>query len=131
MATVIRNGQKKEIHTSEIVPRATSSSSPPANLVPADARVIEADDCFVNQSALTGESLPSEKHAGALAPTAVGVGDMDNVLFFGTSVITGTAKAVVFATGAPRSSARSRKKLIQPKKKANSSSAWSRSGISS
>jgi P-type Mg2+ transporter len=116
MATVIRNGRKEEIHTSEIVPGDIIFLSA-GNLVPADARVIEADDCFVNQSALTGESLPNEKHAGMLGKDRTALGDMDNVLFFGTSVITGTATAVVIATGGATEFGKIAEKLVQPEEK--------------
>jgi len=61
-ATVIRSGEKKEIKTSQIcIGDVVFLSS--GNLIPADARIIEADDFFVNESALTGESFPREKNA--------------------------------------------------------------------
>lgn len=71
------------------------------DLIPADARVIEAKDLFVNQTALTGESEPVEKNAlpcdadaGALT-----VGDCTSIVFTGTTVVSGSARAVVVATG--------------------------------
>ncbi|WP_270405907.1 HAD-IC family P-type ATPase, partial [Candidatus Collinsella stercoripullorum] len=71
------------------------------DLIPADARVIEAKDLFVNQTALTGESEPVEKDAlpcdadaGALT-----VGDCTSIVFTGTTVVSGSARAVVVATG--------------------------------
>lgn len=99
MATVIRNGKPMEIPASRIVPGDVLSLSA-GSLIPADARVIQADDCFVNQSALTGESLPVEKFVQAGDGKNLSVSDMTTMLFLGTSVVTGTAKAVVVATGA-------------------------------
>jgi Mg2+-importing ATPase len=69
------------------------------DIVPADARVVAARDLFVNQAALTGESLPVEKFAGAAASAAKAALELDNVVFMGTNVVSGTATAVVVATG--------------------------------
>ena len=115
-ATVIRDQQKKEIQTSDIVPGDVIFLSA-GNLVPADARILEADDCFVNQSALTGESLPNEKYAMALTEKNLSLGDMNNILFFGTSVITGTATAVVVSTGGNTEFGRIAEKLVQREEK--------------
>jgi P-type Mg2+ transporter len=69
------------------------------DLVPADMRVLEANNFFVNQSALTGESLPEEKFPHKLTacddPLAA-----DNLLFMGASVVSGYACAVALETGA-------------------------------
>lgn len=70
------------------------------DLIPADARVIEAKDLFVNQAALTGESEPVEKDAlPRAAAGALTVGDCANIVFTGTTVVSGSARAVVVATG--------------------------------
>src|SRR5258707_5456117 len=79
------------------------------DLVPADVRLIASRDVFVSQSALTGEALPVEKHdtAGALIEKpangagagSAGVLECSNVCFLGTNVVSGTATAVVIATG--------------------------------
>jgi len=68
------------------------------DLVPADVRLIEAADLHVRQAALTGESLPAEKTptGGKLASTGP---DSPDLVFLRTSVVSGTANAVVFATG--------------------------------
>jgi Mg2+-importing ATPase len=68
------------------------------DLVPADARLIESHDLYVQQAALTGESLPAEKTAteGQLSSTGP---DSPALVFLGTSIVSGTASAVVFATG--------------------------------
>ncbi len=90
-ATVIRSGIQKEVKTSDVcVGDVIFLCS--GDLIPADARVFEADDFFVNQSALTGESFPHEKFAEANEPT-------DRIVFLGSSVVSGTARAVIFKTG--------------------------------
>lgn len=68
------------------------------DIVPADARVTEARDLHVQQAALTGESLPVEKQPCPDHPTERGPDALD-LLFFGTSVVSGTAKAKVLAVG--------------------------------
>jgi Mg2+-importing ATPase len=68
------------------------------DLVPADARLIEASDLHVQQAALTGESLPAEKAATNDALTATGP-DSPGLVFLGTSIVSGTATAVIFASG--------------------------------
>lgn len=80
------------------------------DMIPADIRLIESRDLFINQAALTGESLPVEKYdtmnnMSAQAehkPTAEksNLLDLDNICFMGTNVISGRAKAIVIATGA-------------------------------
>ncbi len=68
------------------------------DLVPADIRLLESKDLFVDQSALTGESMPAEKHAAA-PPGAASALELPNVAFLGTHVVSGTATALVIATG--------------------------------
>ncbi len=116
MATVIRSGAQKEIQTADVVPGDVVFLSA-GDLVPADAVVIEADDCFVNESALTGESLPNEKHPGALAAKPGSIGETANVVFFGTNVISGTAKALVVATGGGTEFGKIAEKLVEPSEK--------------
>jgi Mg2+-importing ATPase len=70
------------------------------DIVPADVRVLTARDLFVNQASLTGESLPVEKHAVAAPAGITSALDLDNVAFMGTNVVSGTASAMVVATGA-------------------------------
>lgn len=67
------------------------------DMVPADCRILDAKELFVAQSAMTGESLPIEKFSQSELPGA-GL-DHGNLLFMGTSVVSGSAKAVVVTTG--------------------------------
>jgi Mg2+-importing ATPase len=92
MACAVRGGVKKEIHASRIVPGDIIVLNA-GDLIPADARLIQSKDLFVDQSALTGESFPCEKSPESGA-------DGRNMLFAGTSVISGQAIAAVVRTGA-------------------------------
>ena len=95
-ATVLRNGEWKELRRHDVVPQDIVRLSA-GDLVPADARLLDARDLFVLQAALTGESLPIEKRAtGEAASTKA---DSPNMVFLGTSVVSGTATAEVVATG--------------------------------
>ena len=97
-ATVIRDGAKREVKLSEVVPGDVFNLSA-GDIVPADARVITAKDLFINQSALTGESFPVEKTSSAIEkPDSLFTG-WRNYLFMGTSVVSGGATAIVTSTG--------------------------------
>ena len=96
-ATVVREGSAREMPAAQIVPGDILLLAP-GDLVAADARLIEARDFFVNQAFLTGESYPVEKHAGDAAADTL-PGQAANAVFTGTSVISGSAKALVTATG--------------------------------
>lgn len=67
--------------------------------VPADARVVHSIDLASEESALTGESVPVGKDAGALIPEDAPLGDRSTMLFLGTNVVRGKGRAVVVATG--------------------------------
>jgi Mg2+-importing ATPase len=97
-ATVCRDGQWQELPRMQIVPGDVVRLSA-GDLVPADARLLVARDLHVQQGALTGESLPVEKMALATALDSSGP-DCPALVFLGTSVISGTAEAVVSRTGA-------------------------------
>ncbi|MEM1555176.1 MAG: HAD-IC family P-type ATPase, partial [Desulfurococcaceae archaeon] len=97
-ATVIRDGVKREVKISEIVPGDIILLSA-GDVVPADARVITAKDLFVDQSALTGESFPVEKTPTPLKSGDLPITEWSNHLFMGTSVVSGSAMAVVVRTG--------------------------------
>jgi len=68
------------------------------DMIPADCRVLNAKDLFVAQAAMTGESLPVEKFA-APDPAQANLLEQPNLLFMGTNVVSGSATAVVLATG--------------------------------
>ena len=98
-ATVLRDGAKKEIPLSSLVPGDIIHLSA-GDIVPADSRVISQKDLYVDQSGLTGESFPVEKTT--TATTAVGnatITEASNYVFLGTSVVSGTAAAVAVRTG--------------------------------
>lgn len=97
-ATVTRDGVAHELPVREVVVGDLIHLKA-GDLVPADGRLLSMKDLFVNEAALTGESLPREKQAipGAQAPG--GLGDAVTAVFRGTSVISGLAVALVVATG--------------------------------
>jgi Mg2+-importing ATPase len=95
-ATVQRDGAWHEIRRRDVVPGDVIRLSA-GDLVPADARLLAARDLYVQQAALTGESLPTAKAAtGEPASTKA---DASNMVFLGTSIVSGTATAEVIATG--------------------------------
>lgn len=121
---------KAMVHTTAtVVRRATPASQPDTHeipmsqivagdivklsagdMIPADVRLIESRDLFVSQAALTGEALPVEKYdtlgavaeksAVAIADDQADMLDLPSICFMGTNVVSGTATAVVVATGA-------------------------------
>jgi len=96
-ATALRDGEWKEIQRRDAVPGDIVRLSA-GDLVPADARLLIARDLYVQQGMLTGESLPVDKEAtGEPASTKA---EARNMVFLGTSVVSGTATAEVVATGA-------------------------------
>lgn len=114
MATVIRNGEKKEIKVEELCIGDIIELNA-GSLVPADARVITAKDFFVNQSSLTGESFPVEKTANAISAKELSIADMHNIVFFGTNVISGSANAVIVNTGINTEFGKIAKSLASPR----------------
>ncbi len=97
--TVIREGHRKEIPLSQTVPGDVVNLSA-GDIVPADCRLMVSKDFFIDQSALTGESFPVEKNAAAIEPKCVpNVVEWADYLFMGTSVVSGSASAVVVKTG--------------------------------
>ena len=96
--TVLRDGQAIDIPVHDVVPGDIALLSAGC-LVPADALVLEAKDFFVNQSLLTGEAYPVEKHPGHVADTATDLQEASNAVFMGTSVIGGSARVLVIQTG--------------------------------
>ncbi|MEM0008079.1 MAG: magnesium-translocating P-type ATPase [Candidatus Bathyarchaeia archaeon] len=111
-ATVLRDGVKKEVRLAEIVPGDIIFLSA-GDIVPADARVINAKDLFVNQSALTGESFPVEKTGLPLKTFDPSITEWSNYLFMGTSVVSGTVTAVVVKTGSHTEYGKIAKRLVE------------------
>ena len=90
---------RKQVPLDELVPGDLVQLSA-GDMIPADVRLLSAKDLFINQSALTGESLPVEKSASAVEQAAGSPLDLPNLCFMGTNVVSGTAIAVVVMTGA-------------------------------
>ncbi len=97
-ATVRRNGVRVSIPIDQLVPGDIVELIA-GDLVPANSRLLESRDLFINQALLTGESYPAEKHAGDAASGAENLAGAPNAVFAGTSVISGTATIVVCRTG--------------------------------
>jgi P-type Mg2+ transporter len=96
-ATVRRDGAWIDVPRRDVVVGDLIRLSA-GDLVPGDARLATSDDLHVHQSALTGESLPAEKTASD-GPLSSPTPDASELVFLGTSIVSGTATAVVFATG--------------------------------
>lgn len=97
-ARVIRDGEEKVIDASEIVPGDIIHLEA-GDFIPADARLIRSVSLKSEESALTGESVPSEKDADTIVEEKAPLGDRVNMVFSGCSITYGTATAVVTATG--------------------------------
>ncbi len=95
---VLREGIQKEMDTSELVPGDIILLHL-GSIVPADARLISSTNLQVDESALTGESEPSEKDANILLQGSVPLGDQLNMVFSSCHVTSGHGAAVVTATG--------------------------------
>ncbi|HYV06503.1 MAG TPA: HAD-IC family P-type ATPase, partial [Blastocatellia bacterium] len=97
-ATALREGEWTEVHRRDLVPGDVIRLGA-GDLVPADGRLLEAKHLHVNQASLTGESLPTEKEAVAIGPPAREPLEDRGMVFLGTSVVSGSAIALVVATG--------------------------------
>ena len=95
-ATVIRNGKEKIVRTEDIVIGDIVCLNAGA-IIPADVKIIESKDLFLNQSVFTGESAPVEKKDEFIETDEIF--SLSNICLMGTSVISGSAKAVVINTG--------------------------------
>jgi P-type Mg2+ transporter len=107
-ASVIRSSTSAGSSTQDIAVRDVVAGDvvvlSAGDMIPADCRLLTARDLFVAQSAMTGESVPAEKFVQPQVSAQAGSGALDqrNLLFMGTNVTSGTATALVVATG-PRS----------------------------
>ena len=110
-ATVLRNGNQVELPITGLVPGDVISLAA-GNIVPADARVLAARDFYVNQSALTGEPFPVVKSAGPADPE-MPLAEAANYIFLGTSVVSGTATAIITRTGMSTEFGRVAKTLVE------------------
>ncbi len=97
-AEVLRGGQRRRIPAEEVV-RGDILFLEAGDLVPADARLLESAALTTQESALTGESMPCKKDAGAILPAAAAPADRRNMLLSSTVVLSGHGKAVVAETG--------------------------------
>ena len=95
---VIRDGRQERIKSSALVPGDLISLEA-GDSVPADARVTMSASLKCEESALTGESVPSEKSTGALSGDDVPLGDRANMVYSGSTVVYGRGMAIVTATG--------------------------------
>ncbi len=98
-AKVLRDGGPIDIPAADIVPGDIILLAA-GDLIPADSRLIEARDLYVDEALLTGEAYPAEKDAAPASGAAAGETTFPlNLVFMGSSVVSGTAKALVLATG--------------------------------
>ena len=97
MCRVVREGVEQTVPVSTIVPGDLILLSA-GNLIPADGRVIEAQDFLVSESSMTGESFPVEKRPGIISPDAP-IAARTNAVFLGASVRSGMAKMIAVKTG--------------------------------
>jgi len=98
LAKVHREGQTREVAAKELVPGDLILLEA-GDFVPADARLVTADSLQVNESALTGESVPVAKEAEFTAAEDLPLGDQKNMVFKGTIVTFGRGRALVTGTG--------------------------------
>lgn len=94
----LRDGEIREVDPADLVPGDIISLKL-GDLVPADARLIRSESLAVDESSLTGESVPAEKDASASIDNEVPLGDRVNYVYSGCLVTAGNATAVVTATG--------------------------------
>ena len=93
------DNRASDIFMEELVPGDIVKLSA-GDMIPADMRLLESRDLFVTQSALTGESMPVEKHHRATGtPGDRGPLELPDLCFMGSSVVSGTGKALVLVTG--------------------------------
>lgn len=97
-ATVVRNGQKMEVESSALVVGDVVLLEV-GQYIPADLRIVEAANLMIDESALTGESVPVEKHSNVLSHDQVPLAEQANMAFTSTLITNGRAKGIVIGTG--------------------------------
>jgi Ca2+-transporting ATPase len=97
-AHIIRDAREGYISSSEVVPGDILVLAEGDN-IPADARVIEEYGLRTNNATLTGEAIPARKVADPSYQTGISELDQPNLIFAGTSIASGTGRAVVYSTG--------------------------------
>jgi Ca2+-transporting ATPase len=95
---VLRDRQWQEQSARDLVPGDIVMLEA-GNLVPADGRLIESVNLKVQEAAFTGESAPVEKQTGAIMSAKLDLGNLHNLVYFGTTVVYGRGRAVVTETG--------------------------------
>ncbi len=118
-ASVYRDGTKREVALPDIVPGDVVFLSA-GDLIPADVRIVGAKDFFVDESALTGESFPEEKTATEVRGEPTDLAEWHDEAFLGTSVVSGTATAVVVKTGSATEYGQIAKRLVPQEREAES-----------
>ncbi len=96
--TVRRNGQKKQIDSRELVPGDIVYFGL-GNVVPADIRLLDADEIYIDESSLTGEPYPVQKRAGRIEKTSEDLHELINIAFASTYIQSGKGHGVVVETG--------------------------------
>jgi Mg2+-importing ATPase len=96
-SNILRDGKPQLLPSEQVVPGDVVLLSA-GSLIPADGIVLEANDFFVNQAVLTGETFPVEKTPG-IVPANASLAERTNVVFMGTSVRSGTAHVLIVQTG--------------------------------
>lgn len=109
---VMRNGKAMELFAELLVPGDIVLLNA-GKIVPADARVLEAKDFYVNQSSLTGESFPNAKTTGEILAATEDLSALSNMVFMGSSVLTGAAKVLVVRTGSQTEFGKIASKLVE------------------
>ena len=97
-AQVLRSGRKQSVESWELVPGDVVILKA-GDLVPADIRLVKSVELRAEESALTGESVPTEKDAGTICPVDATLAERKNMVFAGTGVASGAGVGIVTATG--------------------------------
>lgn len=97
-ARVVRDGEESSISGADLVPGDVIAVTA-GDLIPADCRLLECAELLCDESVLTGDALAAEKDAAAIVPSIAPLNERGNMLYAGTTVLRGTARAVVTEIG--------------------------------